>query len=63
MVWLMMYVKDGAYAVLTENRCKMAIKHRFFNMGGSSLHSGKKCLNDSVTFVCPVSCFKKMETW
>jgi hypothetical protein len=38
MVWSIMSVKHGSYAVLMENRCKMAIKHRFLNMNGSSLH-------------------------
>jgi hypothetical protein len=33
----------------------------FVNMSGSSLHSGKM-LNESVTFVCHISCFNKMET-
>jgi hypothetical protein len=31
-----------AGALSIENMCKMAIKHWFLNMSGSSLHSGEK---------------------
>jgi hypothetical protein len=58
-----MCVKDGSYAVSMENRCKTAIKLRFFNMNGSSLHSGK-LFKWQRNFIMSYFLFlKKMETW
>jgi hypothetical protein len=42
MLWLVVSVENGSYLILMENRCKMAIKHWFFDMNGSNLHFFKQ---------------------